>query len=79
MLLFYGAATTSTQGVESQFSELERQNAPRVAQQMLLRTRDKVEISQMNETELIQNGAVQPLLQNAAQNRPRLILQHSSC
>ena len=65
MVQFYGAATSSTQGVESQFSELERQNAPRVAQQMVLRTRDRVEISHMDETELIQNGAVQPLLQNA--------------
>jgi len=39
MLRFYAAAVNSTQGVESQFSELERQDAKRVAQQSIWRLR----------------------------------------
>ena len=39
MIRFYAASLASTQGVESQFSEAERQSAKRVAQQSLLRLR----------------------------------------
>ena len=44
MLRFYAAAVNSTQGVESQFSELERQDAKRVAQQSVWRLRSLASI-----------------------------------
>ncbi|CAE7033166.1 unnamed protein product [Symbiodinium sp. CCMP2592] len=65
MVRFYAASLASTQGVESQFSEAERQSAKRVAQQSLLRLRDRLQISEMEESELVSNGVPQPLVKLA--------------
>lgn len=48
MIRFYAASLASTQGVESQFSEAERQSAKRVAQQSLLRLRASAGFGTMN-------------------------------